>query len=323
MKFHRSIVATLCIALVALSGCAAEKSENTVANSYMDFGDEVIQAVETELPQDTILMLWDGTDSISAYTNDGSVRASVRVGKAEYIPEFAEVFCPIITRLADENDYEIGYIDICSYNEAMDDGSLVNWNTHNGITGTFLVDGDDIIKTGADIEYIASYYGNIAEIEDASLQYQGEWQCQEREGKRLFGSGTSINFVSDSEIGDKSFRHITTFELGYDEDGDIVVCGDVGNPCYEIFIENDVLYITNISSGAVETYVKISDNTDTPEEKVAPSIGMTEDEVLSSTWGSPIKRNKTTTSSHEREQWVYDDGYIYFTDGIVTSIQEN
>lgn len=317
MKAKKYIGVVLLVAMIALSGCTSD-SEN-----YVNFESELIAAAEEELSQDTILLLWNGIDSLDVQVSNESVSASARVGRAESIPEVAEAISPIIIRIAGEKGYDIGYIDYSWYEESIDDGSLVNWNTHDGIVGTFLVESDNIIETGVDLAYIENYYGDIAGLEEAGLLYQGEWQSQESENRRLIGNGISINFVSDSSIGDKSFRHVTSFELGYDENDEIVVCGDTGNPSYEIFIENDVLYLTQISSGAVETYVKISDNTDVPEEKVEPSIGMTEDEVLASTWGAPTKRNKTTTSSHEREQWVYSDGYIYFTDGIVTSIQEN
>ena len=50
---------------------------------------------------------------------------------------------------------------------------------------------------------------------------------------------------------------------------------------------------------------------------------MTKDEVLNSTWGKPEKINKTTTRYGTSEQWCYSQNkYIYFENGIVTSIQE-
>lgn len=59
------------------------------------------------------------------------------------------------------------------------------------------------------------------------------------------------------------------------------------------------------------------------EEKKPPRIGMTEEEVLASSWGKPKDKNKTTTAYGVHEQWVYNYGrYVYFDDGIVTSIQE-
>lgn len=64
--------------------------------------------------------------------------------------------------------------------------------------------------------------------------------------------------------------------------------------------------------------------TETP--KVAPAIGMTSEEVENSTWGKPYDINKTTNEYGTSEQWVYKflnkHRYIYFKDGIVTTIQE-
>lgn len=50
-------------------------------------------------------------------------------------------------------------------------------------------------------------------------------------------------------------------------------------------------------------------------------IGLTAEGVRRSCWGAPIRINTTMTASHTREQWVYGGGYLYLTDGIVTSIQ--
>ncbi len=54
-----------------------------------------------------------------------------------------------------------------------------------------------------------------------------------------------------------------------------------------------------------------------------PMIGMTKEQVLRSSWGSPNHINKDTYSWGTREQWVYNKkGYVYFENGIVTSISE-
>lgn len=51
-------------------------------------------------------------------------------------------------------------------------------------------------------------------------------------------------------------------------------------------------------------------------------IGMTQQEVLDSCWGNPLKINRTTTVYGVSEQWVYDNyNYLYFEDGILTAIQ--
>lgn len=55
-------------------------------------------------------------------------------------------------------------------------------------------------------------------------------------------------------------------------------------------------------------------------------IGMTQQQVLDSSWGKPDQINKTTSAYGTREQWVY--GYnsskmncLYFENGILTDIQ--
>ncbi|MFJ5790313.1 hypothetical protein ACIP9G_09485 [Lysinibacillus sp. NPDC093197] len=51
-------------------------------------------------------------------------------------------------------------------------------------------------------------------------------------------------------------------------------------------------------------------------------IGMTQEEVLLSNWGKPLDINKTTNAYGTSEQWVYRDfNYLYFEDGILTTIQ--
>lgn len=54
-----------------------------------------------------------------------------------------------------------------------------------------------------------------------------------------------------------------------------------------------------------------------------PAIGMEKDEVLEGAWGKPNSKNITEDSSGTHEQWVYGNGkYIYFDNGVVTSIQK-
>lgn len=51
-------------------------------------------------------------------------------------------------------------------------------------------------------------------------------------------------------------------------------------------------------------------------------IGMTQQQVLDSSWGKPNKVNRTVTAYGTNEQWVYDNyNYLYFENGILTSIQ--
>jgi hypothetical protein len=53
-----------------------------------------------------------------------------------------------------------------------------------------------------------------------------------------------------------------------------------------------------------------------------PKIGMTTDQVYSTCWGKPYRVNRTQTGTHTHDQFVYpSDRYLYFSDGILTSIQ--
>ncbi|MGE8036354.1 hypothetical protein [Lysinibacillus sp. NPDC093692] len=53
-------------------------------------------------------------------------------------------------------------------------------------------------------------------------------------------------------------------------------------------------------------------------------IGMTKEQVLNTNWGEPDDINRTITSNHTSEQWVYSDygKYLYFEDGILVTIQD-
>jgi hypothetical protein len=50
-------------------------------------------------------------------------------------------------------------------------------------------------------------------------------------------------------------------------------------------------------------------------------IGMTEADVLASSWGKPRRINTTTRASGESAQWVYNGSYLYFKNGILETIQ--
>jgi len=69
-----------------------------------------------------------------------------------------------------------------------------------------------------------------------------------------------------------------------------------------------------------EFYSKANSRTENPR---TVSIGMTREEVLTEGWGRPRDVNKTTTANTVSEQWVYSGyKYLYFEDGILTTIQD-
>lgn len=59
-----------------------------------------------------------------------------------------------------------------------------------------------------------------------------------------------------------------------------------------------------------------------------PRIGMSADAALKSSWGHPDDVNKTVNAYGVSEQWVYrglghsKGRYLYFKNGVLTSIQE-
>jgi len=63
-------------------------------------------------------------------------------------------------------------------------------------------------------------------------------------------------------------------------------------------------------------------------------LGMTEDEVRQTAWCEPVKIMRTDAQGHRREEWIYTaetqmvwlgrpEGFLYFTDGKLTSIERS
>ena len=51
-------------------------------------------------------------------------------------------------------------------------------------------------------------------------------------------------------------------------------------------------------------------------------VGMSQEEVLASSWGKPERINRTTFASGTHEQWVYGSrSYLYFENGKLTAVQ--
>lgn len=57
------------------------------------------------------------------------------------------------------------------------------------------------------------------------------------------------------------------------------------------------------------------------KKKEGVRIGMSERDALDSSWGRPEHINTTTTANGTSSQWVYGYNYLYFTNGVLTSIQ--
>jgi hypothetical protein len=57
------------------------------------------------------------------------------------------------------------------------------------------------------------------------------------------------------------------------------------------------------------------------KRKEGVAIGMSKEDALASSWGKPRKINSSHYRWGTHEQWVYDGGYLYFENGVLTSIQ--
>lgn len=59
------------------------------------------------------------------------------------------------------------------------------------------------------------------------------------------------------------------------------------------------------------------------KKKEGVSVGMSPQDVYDSSWGHPESVNRTTTAFGVHEQWVYPGhhSYLYFQNGVLTSIQ--
>lgn len=78
-------------------------------------------------------------------------------------------------------------------------------------------------------------------------------------------------------------------------------------------LSSDLLVMANKKDAAEEAKKRKSEGV---------RIGMSREEAAASSWGKPQHINTTTRASGTREQWVYGDGnYLYFNDGVLTSIQ--
>mgnify|MGYP002762977854 CR=1 FL=1 len=180
---------------------------------------------------------------------------------------------------------------------------------------------------------IKEYLKNI----DRLLQVQGVWKCDKAssaiiiknnvlESYSCFGNGKSPLYKYT--IGDSSIRYFKV----ENRSGEIKLEGDkikVYKNNKEItsvrleWNEKNKSIISDKKSLIETTYTKRNEEIKEVEAIKEPAIGMNKAQVEASTWGVPKKINRTKTQYGVHEQWCYyGNRYIYFEDGIVTSIQD-
>lgn len=184
-----------------------------------------------------------------------------------------------------------------------------------------------------DFEKAIKYFEKVKDSLDVSreiscsnsmLQYQGEWFNKEKKyGIRIDGWDLYryfYNLCEDGKYRISSELKTLQADMYTIYEKSVGFCNDTGSTdfCY-YSLQNDNLH--EIANNGIETtFFKEKISTEVMEK---PTIGMTSEEVKNSTWGEPEDINKDTYSWGIKEQWCYPDNkYIYFEDGIVTSISE-
>jgi tetratricopeptide (TPR) repeat protein len=177
-----------------------------------------------------------------------------------------------------------------------------------------LYDSGDFTTADKQFKTIETYQDAKQYIENISFleRFQGTWESEFGFSQRIF-SGWKVYSVYFPDSHDTSVHE---WEYERVDNKLITSIGDIYTLANErTLIEND--------SGRLEEYARYNSSVNVPNEKPAPRIGMTAQEVRNSNWGSPNDINRTTTQFGVREQWVYNNyKYIYLEDGIVTSISE-
>lgn len=175
------------------------------------------------------------------------------------------------------------------YQDANEYVGLIDFTTN--------IYGDYYFVRAGDSKYTFHITENSVKVENPSISYSDIYD--------------SLSFSPDDEYGYKLVAKNGYGTYIFVKEDGIVYYRSVG----DTYTNSDYFNETEYS----RLYLQPDDYVE-PKE---PEIGMTAEEVKNSTWGKPKKINKTTTKYGVHEQWVYSSGkYIYFDDGVVTSIQE-
>lgn len=155
------------------------------------------------------------------------------------------------------------------------------------------------------------------------LPLQGEWE-NDKISSKIIIKGWEYNSIHYSISKKDDVSDIYTFQLEVNDDLSVVKNNRASQArgILKLNIDGKLIERDTASSQDEDTFSFISNSTELPTIKKKPSVGMTESEVISSNWGMPKKKNKTSTAMGTTQQWVYENGYIYFDkNGIVTAIQ--
>lgn len=88
---------------------------------------------------------------------------------------------------------------------------------------------------------------------------------------------------------------------------------EILKPCYGTMTDGDAIGVYIDSSEIITKQEK---------RKSGVYLGMTKEDVILSSWGRPVRINKTHTSYGTREQWIYNsNNYLYFDNNELITIQ--
>lgn len=250
--------------------------------------------------------------------NDIEVKRQREQEEQERIRQENEQFLQTAVETANTDGYlsayiEIGYkysLNIIEYLSALPDSEEGHARGVRSTTGAV----DEDVKT----LYLYYIHKNaMEEIDDAKrvAQEQGKDYEAYKESVRKI-NGLSPYSTYQSLMNSEAERDVIA---GISPDYSGFLSDEIVKYCLDYFGSKEEWQ--NKHDAYIEQEAKLLDAFVVQKKK--PEIGMTELEVIQTTWGAPEKKNTTTTSGGTSEQWVYSNNrYVYLDNGIVTAIQE-
>lgn len=354
MKNKTIKISIVCLmVLLILTGCSKEVNNDankdnivtTIDNNKLSEEDQIwIDAQKDEIYNQKITI--KSPERVKA-VNDNIVNNELQSRSETYEDFFAlKNNIDVLEKIKDENKFakeflnqidKTNIVDICSSGTDLEKYLLYTYlnirlNHYEGI-GKYSNWITDNYKKLDGMELLTIY----------SKGFDGENLVIERNTKKtpyfVFG------FKSDNneEIWVKVYAGDSYFPINYYDSFDAVLSNESSKDKLTPYMEIDSSVIDRVirnNNEFLSFYIKYKEEYYYPKydnehgitgqyldkkvEKKDPKIGMNEFEVLNSTWGEPKKKNITETQNGKHEQWVYSNNkYIYFENGIVTSIQKS
>lgn len=146
---------------------------------------------------------------------------------------------------------------------------------------------------------------------DKYLQYMKEGNYA-----RLSGE-TATNL---SNLGSIFFKLSTAYDHYYNNNTIVYIHGKESLP--EVYLNGITKPLPEVQPYIDQLRAEINKKKSSSVGTYGVQIGMTKEDVLSSSWGKPQSINTTTSASGTREQWVYGNGnYLYFENDRLVTIQ--